>query len=107
MARNQLQIELLYPELRNALETGDSEELEAVTGLTRYELARQFRAVLGTSPYRYITQRRLNEARRLVLHGVPLSEAAVAWGFFDQSHMTRLHTQAFGISPARWLKMLR
>jgi magnesium transporter len=30
MAQNQLQTELLYPELLNALETGDSEELEAI-----------------------------------------------------------------------------
>ena len=30
-----------------------STELEAVTGLNRYELARQFRARYGTSPYRY------------------------------------------------------
>ncbi|WP_413770007.1 helix-turn-helix domain-containing protein [Vibrio vulnificus] len=49
----------------------------------------------------------MNEARRLIFHGMPLSDAALASGFFDQSHMTRLHTQAFGLSPARWLKMLR
>src|SRR5260370_38663781 len=36
-----------------------SSELEAVTGLTRYELARQFRVRYGTSPYRYWLMRRL------------------------------------------------
>jgi hypothetical protein len=36
-----------------------SAELEAVTGLTRYELARQFRVRYGTSPYRYGLMRRL------------------------------------------------
>ena len=36
-----------------------SSELEAVTGLTRYELARQFRVRYGTSPYRYLLMRRL------------------------------------------------
>ncbi|CAH0246475.1 AraC family transcriptional regulator [Pseudomonas brassicacearum] len=83
------------------------DDLVQASGRDRWSLSRDFRALYGTSPYRYITQRRLNEARRQVLHGMPLSEAAVACGFFDQSHMTRLHTQAFGISPARWLKMLR
>ncbi|QXI52133.1 AraC family transcriptional regulator [Pseudomonas alvandae] len=83
------------------------DDLVEASGRDRWSLSRDFRALYGTSPYRYITQRRLNEARRLVLQGLPLSEAALACGFFDQSHMTRLHTQAFGISPARWLKMLR
>ncbi len=36
-----------------------SRELEAVTGLTRYELSRQFRVVFGTSPHRYLLMRRL------------------------------------------------
>ena len=39
-----------------------SSELEAVTGLTRYDLARQFRAAFGTSPYRYSLLRRLDRA---------------------------------------------
>ena len=40
-----------------------SSELEEVTGLTRYELARQFRSAFGTSPYRYSLMRRLDFAR--------------------------------------------
>lgn len=83
------------------------EALVQASGRDRWSLSRDFRALYGTSPYRYITQRRLNEARRLALRGMALSEVALACGFFDQSHMTRLHTQAFGISPARWLNMLR
>src|SRR5262245_54273074 len=43
-----------------------SAELEAVTGLTRYDLARQFRALCGTSPYRYLLMRRLDIARELI-----------------------------------------
>ena len=46
-----------------------SSELEAVTGLTRYELARQFRAMCGTSPYRYLLMRRLDFARKLLAGG--------------------------------------
>ena len=83
------------------------DDLVQASGRDRWSLSRDFRALYGTSPYRYITQRRLSEARRLAFHGTPLSEVALACGFFDQSHMTRLHTQAFGISPARWLNMLR
>jgi AraC-like DNA-binding protein len=43
-----------------------SAELESVTGLTRYELARQFRLLYGTSPYRYLLMRRLHVAREQI-----------------------------------------
>jgi AraC-like DNA-binding protein len=76
-------------------------ELESVTGLSRYELARQFRAAQGTSPYRYSLLRRLDRARQLVGHGQPLAEVALATGFADQAHLTRMFHAAFGVSPAR------
>ena len=79
-----------------------SEELEAVTGLTRYVLARHFRARLGTSPYRYLTMRRLDRAKSMIRAGDSLAEAAQASGFADQSHMTRHFGRAFGMSPGRW-----
>ena len=79
-----------------------SEELEAVTGLDRYALARHFRAQFGTSPYRYLTMRRLERAKRLVRENFTLAEAAVESGFTDQSHMTRHFKRANGLSPGRW-----
>lgn len=77
-------------------------ELEAVTGLTRYDLARQFRALVGTSPYRYSLMRRLGHARALVARQRPLAEVALEAGFADQAHLTRAFAAAFGITPARY-----
>jgi AraC-like DNA-binding protein len=82
--------------------TVGSIELEAVTGLDRYALARHFRTLLGTSPYRYLTMRRLDRARALMREGHAISDAAYASGFADQSHMTRQFKQAFGLPPGRW-----
>lgn len=86
--------------------TVSSERLESVTGLSRYALARQFRACLGTSPHRYSVLRRLDRARGMIRKGVALADAAAASGFADQSHMTRQFKRAYGMSPGRWRAML-
>lgn len=82
-----------------------SVELEAITGLTRYALARHFRARVGTSPYRYLIMRRLDRVRSLIRNRAPLADAAVSSGFADQSHMTRHFKNAYGVSPGRWAAM--
>jgi AraC-like DNA-binding protein len=79
-----------------------SQELESITGLTRYELARQFRARFATSPYRYLLMRRLDFARERIHHGRPLAEVAGDAGFADQAHLTRTFKAAFGLTPARY-----
>jgi AraC-like DNA-binding protein len=79
-----------------------SRELEAITGLTRYELARQFRLVLGTSPHRYLLMRRLDAARAAIDRHRPLAEIADEVGFADQAHFTRAFRSAFGLTPARY-----
>jgi AraC-like DNA-binding protein len=82
--------------------TVSSEELEQVTGLDRFALSRHFRAAAGTSPHRYQVGRRLARAQALIAAGTPLSEAAAATGFADQSHMTRHFVARFGLTPGRW-----
>ena len=79
-----------------------SGSLERLTGLSRFELARQFRRCLGTSPYRYAMLRRLERAKRSIAMDASLAEAAAASGFADQSHMTRQFKQAYGVSPGAW-----
>ncbi len=79
-----------------------STELESITSLTRYDLARQFKLVLGTSPYRYLLMRRLEFARQRIHLGRPLVEVALEAGFADQAHFTRAFKSAFGLTPARY-----
>src|SRR5262249_48165137 len=79
-----------------------SAELESITGLSRYEMARQFRAMLGTSPYRYLLMRRLDYARELIHERRPLVDVACDAGFADQAHFTRVFKAAFGLTPARY-----
>jgi AraC-like DNA-binding protein len=84
----------------------DIETLEAVAGLDRWALARQFRAAFGTSPSRFRTMRQLDRARRMMRAGLPLAESAAAAGFADQSHMSRLFKRAYGLTPAKWAAAL-
>lgn len=84
-----------------------SAELEAVTGLTRYELARQFRLLYGTSPYRYLLMRRLHLAREHIARGQPLSAVAVDVGFADQAHLARMFSATFGLTPARYRALIQ
>ena len=79
-----------------------SSELEVVTGLSRYELARQFRAMSGTSPYRYLLMRRLDFARKLLAQSRSLVEVALEAGFPDQAHFSRMFKATFGITPTRY-----
>ena len=91
--------------LRSRLTVVNSSDIEAVTGLDRYQFARQFRAVYGTSPYRYSVMRRLDMARCWLRDARPLAETAVEAGFADQSHFTRTFKAAFGMTPGRYVKL--
>ncbi len=82
------------------------DELAAISGRDRWSLSRDFRTFYGTSPYHYLTMRRLEAARALMLRGVPLAQVAAAVGFADQSHMTRHFRKAYGMAPSRWLAMM-
>ncbi len=84
-----------------------SAELEGVTGLDRFALARQFRSRFGTSPYHYLVMRRLDRARDLLRGGANLAEVAFACGFADQSHLTRQFRRAYGLTPGRWRALQR
>ncbi|WP_248304734.1 AraC family transcriptional regulator [Breoghania sp. L-A4] len=84
-----------------------SDELEAITGQDRYALARQFRKAFGTSPYRYLMMRRLDQARAEIAMGQSLADAATNAGFSDQAHMTRRFKANYGVSPGHWQRLAR
>ena len=83
-----------------------SSELEAITGLTRYDLTRQFHTAFGTSPYRYSLMRRLARALVQLREDDSLADVALATGFADQPHLTRMFKAAFGLTPAQYRGLL-
>ena len=80
------------------------EQLEQATGCDRWQLSRDFRALLGTSPYRYLQYRRVDLAKQLLREGATLADAAYGAGFADQSHFGRTFRKTVGLTPRAWLR---
>jgi AraC-like DNA-binding protein len=65
-------------------------------------LVRMFSREFGISPHQYLTGRRVDLARRLLLDGLTPSLAAATVGFCDQSHLNRSFKRLLGTSPGRY-----
>ncbi|MFF8972443.1 AraC family transcriptional regulator [Streptomyces sp. NPDC014995] len=65
-------------------------------------LVRAFSGAYGIAPHQYLTARRVDRARRLLLDGRPVGEVAVAAGFYDQAHLTRHFRRLVGVTPGRY-----
>lgn len=83
-------------------------DLAQVASLPQDRLVRTFRNTFGVAPYRFVTYRRLERARRLLKStDVSLAEVAAACGFTDQPHFTSMFGRAFGVTPGRYRQMVR
>ncbi len=91
--------DFLHDHLREPCRLGD---LARVAGLRRRHLAEAFRIRFGLPPHRYLTQLRIDAARRLRASGAPASEVAAEVGFADQSHLVRRFKAAMGVTPGRY-----
>lgn len=80
-------------------------ELAGIASLSVYHFARQFRLSAGVTPHMYITRKRIEVARTMLLQtDLSVTEIALAAGFSDQSHFTRIFRHSTGTTPAhfRW-----
>ena len=68
-------------------------------GLSKSTLLRAFVRSKGVTPYSYLENIRISEAKKLLERGVPPVEAALSTGFSDQSHFTNSFHRFLGLTP--------
>jgi AraC-like DNA-binding protein len=66
------------------------------------QLERQFQEDVGLAPKTFSRIVRLQAALRRIREGRPLSDVALACGYYDQAHMTRDFRQLAAMSPGAW-----
>jgi transcriptional regulator GlxA family with amidase domain len=79
--------------------------LAGVAGLSVHHFARQFKQSAGVTPHIYLTQKRVERAREMLVQtDLSLAEIAFAVGFFDQGHLARHFRHMLGTTPRefRW-----
>ncbi len=77
-------------------------ELASICGLSVRQLTRGFRVNRGCSIGDYLEQRRMEDAKRMLMQGEPVKSVAFAMGFASPSSFTFAFRRAVGSSPTRF-----
>ena len=78
-------------------------ELASSCRLSPGHFSRAFKQSVGCAPHQWLVHQRVELAKHLILNtDEPLCQIALATGFVDQSHFTRVFSQRIKASPAAW-----
>ncbi len=78
-------------------------ELAGVVHLSPRHFSRLFQNTLGTTPYQYVLNERIREAKLLLAaKRLSILEISETVGFASQSHFTDVFHKATGVSPRRY-----
>lgn len=81
-------------------------ELAGVAEMPMLRFLRSFSNAMGSTPHAYITERRLQRARRFLrASNVPLADVAFACGFAHQSHLGAVIKERLGLSPRQYREL--
>lgn len=82
------------------------QELADLVGLSPAYFSSAFKAATGVPPHEWQSRARVERVKRLLVASkATLAEVAVATGFSDQAHMTRVFKRFAGTTPASWMRM--
>lgn len=78
-------------------------DLAASVNVHPVHLAREFRKRLGCTIGEYVRRLRIEQAcAALTTSNAPMSDIALAAGFYDQSHFSNTFKKLTGLTPAAW-----
>lgn len=82
------------------------DELASIACLSRFHFARSFKAAVGQSPHRYVSAKRLERAKDLLMRGDrPLVDIALALSFSSQANFSRAFRQMTGQAPGQFRRI--
>ncbi|WP_234572736.1 helix-turn-helix domain-containing protein [Rhodohalobacter sp. 614A] len=70
--------------------------------LSKYQLIRGFQKEEGTTPWKFLVHKRIENVKKLLEDGMSPGQAAVESGFYDQSHMNKAFREATGQTPKEY-----
>ncbi len=83
------------------------ENIAAAVNLSRNRLHTVFKRITGMTPFAYVTQMRIDQAKRLILAGeMTMLDVALETGFCSQSHFSQAFKRATGMTPAAYRNKL-
>lgn len=82
------------------------DDLSRAAHLSKYHFIRMFRSQFGLTPHQYIINQRINRVREGLGAGLPPTDAALRFGFFDVSHMNRHFKRIYGVTPKQYQRQL-
>ena len=80
------------------------DELAHEADYSRAHFLRMFRAATGKTPHQYLTERRIERAKSMLLEAkkISLIDVAARCGFSSQSHLTRVFRKQVGTTPTEF-----
>lgn len=79
------------------------EEMAKEIGFSPAHFSRLFKSVIGDSPYQFLMRYRVERAAEMLSKtNDPLIDIALACGFADQPHLTRIFKKFRGTTPKSW-----
>ncbi len=79
------------------------EDMAAEAGISTYHFSRLFKRTIGRSPYQFVMAYRVERSKPMLTdRSRPMIDIALACGFSDQAHFSRVFKQIQGVTPKAW-----
>ncbi|WP_010271949.1 helix-turn-helix domain-containing protein [Paenibacillus senegalensis] len=93
-------LEYIRENFRNEIQI---DELAATALQSRYHFIRSFKAMIGVTPYQYVLQLRMEEAKRLLKRSAQsVTEIGFSVGFSSVSQFQRAFVKMVGMTPTQY-----